>query len=1128
MVARASPRVGRYGNAVRAWKHGQGWRFRARGDRVHIQMLQGKPGPVGHRPALLTAAGLFLLSTFVLLGILGWLPYPALTQRNILSGSGALAIAGWSVLAIQLIRSWALSEQRTRTAFEQAMAGVGLIDEQARWIDANARMAELTGYSVAELRGMPLYELLIPEELDATYKRMLAFLGDDAGPSEYSIESRWRRKDGTLVWLSRHIRRVPAVRGMRAHAMMMVFDISDRKLAEERASEQQSVENFQFVHSPMALIEWGPEMRVRRWSKQAEVLFGWSAEEIIGRTLREAGFLPEDEADHHENVMSEFVQGKRDSVESLRRVRCKDGRFAWCRWFSRAMRSSDGSLQYFFSAGIDVTELREALDAVQEKEGQLRAIFDQATVGVALLDELGRWLSVNHRLCEITGYSQDELLRLDFQTITHPDDLRGDEELAGQVARGERRSYVLEKRYLHKQGQVVWIRLHVGRIDPTGNTPMRYVSVIEDISERKRMEDEAEEHRRIREFHVENTPLGVVAWTPDLRVAYWSGRAEKMFGWSAAEVLGKQSDEFDFIHPEDRSVLDRWSRQVQVEHQTFTTSIHRNRHKDGHAVWCHWYNSMLYAPDGSVRSVYCLVDDVTEEQSAIAQLKDSQVRFRSIFEQAAVGIALIDADSHWLMVNPRFCEITGYDPQTLQQRTCLSITDPEDRASEIDLRARLIAGDITHYNLEKRYLRADGSTVWVSLFARRLELADGEPVRLALVVDDITDRIESARKLTQMHAELEGKVEERTQQLQDTTRRWADRTRDLSVLGEMMSSLPAAQNLGEAHQIIAGFLPRVFREYSGEVWIEASAHGRFVHLIHWNLPAAGPAIISADDCWALRRGQALHVEDPRDPLVCPHGHDERGHQAPHACMPIMALGEIIGLIYLRWTPETEVTPDRALLESAAEQVGLAIGNVCLREELRRQALRDSLTGLFNRRHFEEILRRRLTAHQRDQRGFSLLMIDIDHFKSINDQCGHEAGDQVLRAVAGALQKSSRSDDAVFRLGGEEFVVLLDDPEGLGSNATAERIRELIERLPISFQGVRLPSVTVSIGAAHLPTDANDADSLIRRADQAMYDAKRTGRNRVCFAGTLSEHAPRLAVVDGRTVDRIVRPDARSG
>jgi len=1083
-------------------------------DPLNVRILHSIPSRVDRRPVIVSGLALFALSIFVLNGIRQWLPTPTMGQREILVVTGTLAIAGWCLLVYQLLRGWVASEQRSRSTFEQAMAGIGLIDDAAQWIDVNEKMAALTGYTVAELRGRPLCDLLLPAERDGHRDRMRQFLGNATGPAEYSVESRWRCKDGTTIWLSRHVRRIPVLKGTSARAMMMVLDVSDRKLAEERALEKQSVESFQFANSPVALVEWGPEMRVRRWSKQAEAMFGWAADEVVGRTLREAGLLFPDEIEQHEAVIRDFVSGTRDQVESLRKVRRKDGGITWCRWFSRVMRHEDGTLHYLFSAGIDVSELRQALEAVEAKEGELRAIFEQASVGVAMLDEKGRWLSVNQRVCEITGYSREELLRIDFQTITHPEDLDTDVELARQVASGERRSYTLDKRYLHRDGQVVWTRLHVGRIDASGRTPMRYVSVIEDISERKRLDQEAVEHRLIRDFHVENSPLAVIEWTPDLNVASWSRRAEQIFGWTSAEVLGRHFEEFGFLHEPDKDVLARWAHQVQVERRGLTTSLHRNVRKDGRPVWIHWYNSILYTAEGAVRSIYSLADDVTEEQSAVAQLKESQAQFRSVFEQAAVGIALVDTQSRLLMVNRRFSQITGYESEMLRQTTCVEITHPEDRAGESALRERLIHGEIDDYRFEKRYCRANGSIVWVSIFARKLEPVEGEPVCLALVVEDISERMESAHKLKQLHVELESKVVERTRQLQETTRLWADRTRDLSVLAEMMSVLPAARDASEGRRIIASFLPRLFGGYAGQVWMEDNEHGTFDRLAGWNLGRRGPPALRVDDCWALRRGQTVQVEDPNDPLVCAHAHDPSGFQTPHVCVPVISLGDLIGLIHLSWTASSELTPDRALLQSTAEQIGLAVGNVRLREELRRQAVRDPLTGLFNRRHFEDLLQRRFAAYHREAKGFSLLLIDIDHFKAVNDRLGHDAGDEVLRAVGVALQKCCREDEGVFRLGGEEFVVMLEDPEGTKTPAAAERVRSMVENLKIEFQHSALHRVTVSVGAARCPDDAMESAVLIRRADQAMYEAKRAGRNRVCLAGS-NEATSRLAVLESR-------------
>lgn len=179
--------------------------------------------------------------------------------------------------------------------------------------------------------------------------------------------------------------------------------------------------------------------------------------------------------------------------------------------------------------------------------------------------------------------------------------------------------------------------------------------------------------------------------------------------------------------------------------------------------------------------------------------------------------------------------------------------------------------------------------------------------------------------------------------------------------------------------------------------------------------------------------------------------------------------------------------------------------------LRELAERDPLTGLYNRRHFDELLPRRMAEHRRSGRSFSLLMIDIDHFKRINDQYGHDAGDQVLREVAARLQQTLRREEAAFRLGGEEFVLMIEDGERetgpAQAHACAERIRREIEAMRIQHNDQPLPAITLSIGVARYPADVIDASGLLQRADAALYAAKRAGRNRVCHVAALPSAAP---------------------
>ncbi len=999
------------------------------------------------------------------------------------------------------------SEQRFRIVFEQSTAGVGLIGADGCWQIVSDRMAELTGYTVQELQGMSRLVLLVPEAREAARQRLDHFINGEK--TRHLVERQWLRRDGGLTWVSLHFERVPGSAELPTAAVVMAIDISARKKAEQETQALQRIRDFHFEHLPLAMIEWDRDLRVRRWSKQAEVMLGWSEEAVVGRTLQEVGVLDADEAENHEQVMREFLTGQRTAVESLRRTRHRDGRRSWYRWYSHSLAGADGKPEFFFTAGLDVTEYLANNLRLDESRRELRAIFEQAAVGIAMLDAQGHMLSVNRRFCDILSRSEAELLSTDFQSITHPEDLALDVAQAEAVAAGRLPGYAMEKRYLGPDGGIIWVRLHVGRIDATLTTPMRFVSVIEDIGERKHAEQQALEHQQVREFHFDNTPLAVIEWTPDLKVKRWSLHATEMFGWSEADVLGKNFFDWRFVHDDDLGRIAVETTAIFDSPSAIIQTICRNYHRDGRSVWCKWHSSIRRSANGEVQSVLSMASDVSNEQETLAALRDSQARFRGIFEQAAVGIAMIDAHGNWLMVNQRFREIVGYGAEELLQHRCEEITDPKDRAAEAIERARLVAGTIDDYSFVKRYRHRNGKPVWVSLYARRLDDGGtGDHVRLSLVVVDITEQRHAEAQIKRLNADLEKRVTERTRQLNDTVHSWVERNQELSLLNKMTGLLSAAADNVEAHRIVGDYLPRLFNGYGGALWLGDGKNPSFPIGAEWGSREPVAEMLITEDCWALRRGQLLRIDDPAHPTLCPHLDGRTDRREPHTCVPITALGSPVGLIHLGWSERigSLVTPpDETLLNSVAEQIGLAIGNVRLREELRRQAVRDPLTGLYNRRHFDELLRARMAEHDRSERGFSVLMIDIDHFKRINDQHGHETGDDVLRETAKHLQESVRAGEAAFRFGGEEFVLLIDDgehPDGSQAMRCAERVRREIAELRVHCRGRILPPVTVSIGVAGYPRDVERQVSPLQRADAALYTAKRTGRNRVCSAGAV--------------------------
>jgi diguanylate cyclase (GGDEF)-like protein len=221
---------------------------------------------------------------------------------------------------------------------------------------------------------------------------------------------------------------------------------------------------------------------------------------------------------------------------------------------------------------------------------------------------------------------------------------------------------------------------------------------------------------------------------------------------------------------------------------------------------------------------------------------------------------------------------------------------------------------------------------------------------------------------------------------------------------------------------------------------------------------------------------------------------------PVAAVPVIFHERTMGVLMVTSDDPVRVWQDNEimLMRTVADQMAVAVNHARLFQQMQQQALTDGLTGCFNRRFFEIQLERDLHLATRMRQPVSLILIDIDHFKRVNDTHGHDAGDAALRILAGELREEVRGVDTAARYGGEEFAIILPQAGPEGALAVAERLRMRIERTEVPGVG----SITASLGIATFPLHASSRDLLVTAADRALYQAKRTGRNRTCSTSDL--------------------------
>jgi len=266
--------------------------------------------------------------------------------------------------------------------------------------------------------------------------------------------------------------------------------------------------------------------------------------------------------------------------------------------------------------------------------------------------------------------------------------------------------------------------------------------------------------------------------------------------------------------------------------------------------------------------------------------------------------------------------------------------------------------------------------------------------------------------------------------------------------------------------------------------------------------------------WVFRHNEAQLVNDmDHDARAVFVPGTQDGEPQASIIVPLDVRGKVTGVLSIdrlhgRTFDENELEPVKLFANMAA----IAIQNARTYEEMERQAISDGLTGIHNYRHFRDTLKATVSRAERYNETFCLLMMDLDHFKAVNDTIGHQAGDDVLRAVADVLRSCSRESDYQARYGGEEFVMLLPQTGLSEASTLAERVRLQVAEIDAG-PGLR---VTMSIGVASYPDSARDADGVLAAADAALLRAKARGRDRVCLAG---EDTTRVAAaMEGDLVD----------
>ena len=730
---------------------------------------------------------------------------------------GALAILAFVILQSALIAAllWQRrqkraaaamlfkSEEKFRNFFTDVPDYCFIAGSGGAIRDVNRAALNILGYTREELIGRPWFSIYappIPAHLESILESWR--LTGEVRNEEMTIVS----KDGLRRTVLLNAAAVRNADGALVLSTAVLTDITERQQSEEARRQNEALLKIAEQIGQFGSWSWEVATDTTIWSEGLYRIVGKDpAQPPPSYAARAALHAPESWARLDSAVKRAMAGGEPYDLElDLRRP---DGSQRWVRAMGSPVRDAQGRVVRINGTAQDITARKHAADALRDSEERFRTAFESAAIGMGLLDLDGHWIRVNHSLCRIVGYSAEELLTLDFQSISHPGDIEAALDFGRQMLDGSISSFHREKRYLHKQGRVVWVFLSVSMVRDGNGRPLYAIAQVQDITERKEAERKAQREKAFTDAVIDNVPGLFYLLDGRGMPVRWNRRTQEITGYSLQESARLKTA--DFFSKADRETIAGALTRVLLEgHAEFEGNVAMH---SGAAV-PFYFSAARVNFEGEDFFIGNGID-MSARKEAEQALRDSEEKFSKAFRNSPVILAISTLkEGRYLEVNDAFERITGWRREEVIGR----------RWDEIEIRwidGGAILANGAYRNLESEFHTRSGEKRIARSSAETLEFS-GQACVLT-VGEDITEQKGFERELRAMNETLERRVKERTAELEEAVE-------SLRMLSQAIENGPASVMISDPGGNIEYVNPK-FCENSG--YTKAEAIGKKANLL---------------------------------------------------------------------------------------------------------------------------------------------------------------------------------------------------------------------------------------------------------------------------------------------------------
>jgi PAS domain S-box-containing protein len=648
--------------------------------------------------------------------------------------------------------------QRYQELFEFAPDGYLVTDHEGIIVEANQAASKLLRVPQDSLVGKPLIAF-VAEEDHKTFSTGLAQLPSEGVDKVLGWELRIKPRKGPSFWATATVAAIRDSQGKVVGLHWLIHDITRRKRAQEtlRESEERFRNLFATMSEGVVLIS--PDGQIIQANPAAERILGLQRAEIEERRydapewemLRPDGTPMPAEDWPSFRAMTE----KRPIQNQVAGIKRPDGAISWMNINASPLVSEASRFEGAVVTFVDITERKQVQEALRESEERFRRAFEYAAIGMALVGTDGRFLQVNESACQMFGYSAGELVRKTFQKITYPDDLEVGLNVFQDLVAGKRDYGWLEKRYVHRDGHVIWALLSTAVVRNPQGAPLYLVSQIQDITERKRADDALRESEMAYRTLAENLP-GIVYRIfvqENNRMQFFNRVAQEVTGYTDEELTPGQVCSIDpLIVPEDRTGVITEVQRAVAENRPFVVE-YRLKHRDGNIRYMLEQGMPIHGPDGKPLYIDGVIFDITERRQVEEKLWQTNELLEKIFSSLHSMIAYMDADFNFIRVNRAYAEADERPPEFFVGKSHFDLYPNEE--NETIFRKVVETGE-PYFVYEKPFVYAEHPERGVTYWDWRLlpvKEADGKVGGVILSLLNVTQR-KRAEEAVRLQAQI--------------------------------------------------------------------------------------------------------------------------------------------------------------------------------------------------------------------------------------------------------------------------------------------------------------------------------------------------------------------------------------